>query len=358
MKKIKYITFALLFLLSPMMASAQLYAIRDSIANNYNFWLYVPNGYKDNRAARAAARKNETDSLAKQVGKPLPIVLFLHGRSLSGTNLYLVRKYGTLDALTAGRKINAVVIAPQVKHGDWWRPNRLMEIIKWVSKRYDVDETRIYVLGMSLGGYGTIDFAATYPDKTAAAMAFCGGASSRKPEALKNLNKVPLWIMHGTADVDVPVSESRRVRDAMLQDDKNLPLLRYDEFEGAGHSIFARTFYTNEAYEWLFKHSTADSVRTVDRTVQIPITRLQRPNAYAGLKFHSVNLKVVDPLGVGTVPKTIPSNKPVAKYHTITSGDTLGHLAIKYKTTVRKLCELNKMKDTDILKLGKKLRVQ
>jgi LysM repeat protein len=96
----------------------------------------------------------------------------------------------------------------------------------------------------------------------------------------------------------------------------------------------------------------------VDRTVQIPISRIERPNAYAGLRFHSVNLKVIDPLGVGTVQKTTPTNKVVAKYHTVTSGDTLGHLAIKYKTTVRKICELNKMKETDILKLGRKLRVQ
>ena len=348
--------FLLLLMLWPVAASAQLYALRDSVANGYNFWLYVPKNYKDCRAERLAALSDTTTVQRDTTRRrPMPIVLFLHGRSLSGTNLYTVRKYGTLDALTTGRKIDALIIAPQVKFDDWWRPHRLMNVVRWVSERYDVDSTRLYVLGMSLGGYGAIDFAAAYPDKTAAAMAFCGG-STRKDSELKKLNRVPLWIMHGTADRDVPVKEARRVRQAMEEDNSELPLLRYDEFEGAGHSVFARAFYLNETYDWLFKHSTADSVRVVDRTIKIPISRMSRENAYVGLKFGSVKLKVVDPQGEGVVPKDLP--QPQAKYHIIKQGDTLGHLAIKYKTTVRKICALNKINENTILKLGKKLRVQ
>ena len=88
-----------------MVCSAQLYAMRDSVQNGYNFWLYLPDGYQDMRQERMA-KPNSDD-----VKDPMPIVLFLHGRSLSGTDLYTVRKYGTIDAIKRGRKINAVVIA-------------------------------------------------------------------------------------------------------------------------------------------------------------------------------------------------------------------------------------------------------
>lgn len=405
MKKILLV--ALIFALSPFSLSAQkLYAIDNTTANGYNFWLYVPGGYNDHRAER------EQGSVEKKLPAPLPIVVFLHGRSLSGTDLSKVRKYGTLDALAAGRKINAIVIAPQVTMSDWWRPNKIMSLINWVADNYDVDTSRIYVLGMSLGGYGAIDFAAAYPKETAAAMAFCGG-TTRKPADLACLNQVPLWIMHGTADAAVPVSESRKVRDAMKAANAEMPRLRYDEFVGANHSIFARTFYTGEAYEWLFKHSTNDASRPVDRTVQIPHSRLSS-QPYRGLNMrgrstaftfttksvaipetstlkksrkapsksssssskqesqvetatnksvqttHSAQTdKVAQTTKTTKANKTTKttSSKPKYDYHTIVAGDTLTKLAKKYNITIKQLCEWNDITETSLIKIGQKLIV-
>lgn len=413
MKKI--VLFALLFLLSPLASTAQqLFAVKNTTPNGYNFWLYVPGGYKDHRDER---QKNGD----KKTPEALPIVIFLHGRSLSGTDLNKVRKYGTLDALAAGRKINAIVIAPQVKMNDWWRPNRVMSLVNWVADNYDVDTSRIYVLGMSLGGYGALDFAAAYPKETAAAMAFCGG-STRKPAELANLNEVPLWIMHGTADNLVPISESRRVYNAMKSANANTPRLRYDEFAGANHSIYARVFYTSEAYEWLFKHSTTDASRKVDKTVQIPHSRISS-QPYRGLNMggrstafavkhktvtvpetstlkqtpkasskssksseeststestateskttekaaetkatskstHKATEKSTDKSSKSTTKSTTKSSKTTEKYHTITSGDTLSGLAVKYNTTVKQLCEWNNITETTLLQLNQKLRVK
>lgn len=361
----------------PMLSSAQMYAMRDSVSNGYNFWLYVPEGYEDCRVERAKG--------SEEVSKPKPVVIFLHGRSLSGTDIYKVRKYGTLDALWRGRKIDAVVIAPQVNHGDWWRPERVMNVVDWVAKRYDVDLTRVYVLGMSLGGYGAIDVAAAYPDRIAAAIGLCGGSTKRTSE-LGALNKVPLWIMHGTADASVAVSASRRVRDGM-KEAGSTSRLRYDEHAGAGHSIYARTFYLPEAYEWLFKHSTTDKNRPVDKSVKIPYSRFS--NAYSGLPRGGGKVTIIDPPtkantkgryieNVESAANTKASkaaqkseNKESKKessassdevvssgeYHTVVEGDTLGHIAKKYGTTVDKLCELNDMEKTDILRLGVKIRV-
>lgn len=348
----------LILTILPSIASAQVYAMRDSVKNGYDFWLYVPTDYSDNRVQRLEAG----DSI--EVAKPLPVILFLHGRSLSGSNLNKVREYGVIDALWRGRDIDAIVIAPQVNHGNSWRPESVLNIIEWVSQRYDVDSTRLYVMGMSLGGYGTLDFAATYPDRVAAAVAMCGGAS-RNAATLQQLNEVPLWIMHGTADAAVSVSESRKVRDAMLQGNDSLPRLRYDEHVGANHSVYARVFYIEEIYEWLMKHSTTDENRPVDMSVQIPYTRFSNAKtAYEGLPRNGGKVQFIDPSTTASASATSSQNSTTSstttnyQYHTIVSGDTLGHIAAKYGTTVKSICELNNMKKTDILRIGKKLRVK
>lgn len=391
MRKVILLILVVLGTLMSTRSSAQLYAMRDSVQNGYNFWLYLPDGYEDTRDERIANPNN------KDAKEPLPIVVFLHGRSLSGTNLSTVRKYGTIDAVKRGRKVNAVVIAPQVNHGDWWRPERVMNVVEWVSKRYDVDTTRLYVLGMSLGGYGTLDFAAAYPDRTAAAIALCGG-STKKNSQLGQLNEVPLWIMHGTADASVAVSESRRIKKAMEEANHNTPRLRYDEWVGANHGIYARVFYMNEAYEWLFKHRTTDKNRPVDRSVAIPTSLFN--NVYSGLPRGGIALQVYDPPTKSTTKgrymdksAPLPENKnketekseksdersdnsvkkqeksnnaktqtttatSQALYHTIEEGDTLGHIAAKYDTTVKALCELNDIDKSAILSIGKQLKIK
>lgn len=379
-----------LLLLLPAVCSAQLYAMRDSVPDSYNFWLYVPKCTTPTpeptpapeptpeptikrptpltaNEAIALSRTWRFDEIAKyrdsMATKPqplpcptvehrgLPIVVFLHGRSLCGTDLYRVRRYGTLDALTMGCKVDAVVIAPQNRGDSWWKPERVMRIVDWVAERHDVDTTRLYVLGMSLGGYGAIDFAAAYPDRTAAAIGLCGGASGND---LDGLTELPLWIMHGTADRDVPVSASRRVRDAVVKADTT-NLMRYEELQGVGHSLLARVFYLHETYDWLFKHSTTDSPRTVNRDIEISINRLN--NAYKGLKLRSVALDVRDPQGNRAVSSTNEKTSG-AEWHTIKEGDTLGHIAIRYNTTVKRLCALNGISEKSILRLGKKLRVR
>jgi hypothetical protein len=154
-----------LFLLSSFYTyvfSQDLVPMRGKIKGGYDFWLYEPKGW-------------EADSIQK------PLVVFLHGASLCGRNLDRVRRYGTLDALDRGRMIDAFVLAPQ-NPGGAWKPSMIMDAVNWVSENYQVDTNRIYVLGMSLGGYGTIDFAATYPDKIAAAMAICGGGTVKNLE--------------------------------------------------------------------------------------------------------------------------------------------------------------------------------
>lgn len=206
-----------------------------------------------------------------------PLVIFLHGKSLCGTHLDKVKRYGTINAIERGRELDAFVIAPQ-NPGGAWDPAKIMNIVEWAQHHYNIDPTRIYVLGMSLGGHGTLDFAAAYPDKVAAAMALCGGNAYKDVE---NLNKVPLWIVHGTADTAVSISGSDRLVQALKADDPETPRLHYDRVRGMNHSKPARFFYLTQTYDWLFSHRLNDKDRPIRET--FAVTDALMNNAYAGL---------------------------------------------------------------------------
>ncbi|MBR2429657.1 MAG: LysM peptidoglycan-binding domain-containing protein [Alistipes sp.] len=331
----------LVILLQPLLATAQLQAMRDKA--QYDFWLYLPDDYKEGANTKRAKRD------------AMPIVLFLHGRSLCGNDLNRVLEYGPLDALKRGLDIEAVIVAPQ-NPGGWWSPERVMSVVEWVEKHYNVDSSRLYVLGMSLGGYGTLDFAATYPNKVAAAMALCGGSTLRD---LGTLREVPLWIMHGTADKDVPVDASRRVKRLMRQEGKT-PRLRYQELIGVNHSLLTRVFYLEESYEWLFKHSTKGR-RKVNRW--ITITRGDMKHAYEGLTRGSVKYEIIDSHTTtkkrGTKDDNSVTTTPAPEgYYIVKQGDTLWRIATNNDLTVEELCKLNKMKSTDVIHPGDRLKVK
>ena len=246
----------IILMLAGQIAFGQLITHYGVVKDGYNFWVALPDGCAP------------TDTTK------IPAVVFLHGRSLCGTNLNNVLKYGTLDALKyTGLNIPAVIIAPQ-NPGSAWNPKKLMNVLEWATDHYPVDTNRVYVLGMSLGGYGTVDFAGTYPDRIAAAMALCGGGTLRD---YSGLTKVPLWIIHGYADAAVSWTESDKVVRKMASSG-DTTRLRYDFMSGVNHGKLARCFYLQKTYDWLFSHSLTDSTRTLNRDCSISTSDLD--NAY------------------------------------------------------------------------------
>jgi len=226
----------------PMMAQTvekgEFKTVTDLSPDGYRFWVYTPAEYEHG-------------------GHPLPLIIFLHGASLCGNNLQRVRRYGVLDAIDRGKIIPTLVVAPQ-NPGGAWSPRKINELLEWTKRNYAVDTTRVYVLGMSLGGYGTMDFVAAYPEKVAAAMALCGGCSTSD---VSGLGKVPLWIMHGTGDRAVSVKQSQKVVEKLQQTGQD-KLLRYSWLPGASHGFLARLFYLQKTYDWLFAHSLHDNPRS------------------------------------------------------------------------------------------------
>ena len=198
-----------------------------------------------------------------------------------------VRRYGPLDAIVKGRDIDALTIVPQ-NPGGAWNPKKIMDMLDWVKKNYPCDSNRVYVLGMSLGGYGTMDVCATYPDRIAAGMALCGGCSYKDVSGLGNL---PFWIIHGTADRAVPVKQSKVVVDKLVKDGKDTRLI-YDWWKGANHGTPARVFYLKKTYQWLFSHSLSDKDRPVNRNISITMSDLGR--AYGDVNRNAPQPELID----------------------------------------------------------------
>lgn len=251
MKKILFTIF-LAFSALHMSAYDFLRPVKDSIPNGYNFWVYTPIDYFYSQ-------------------EHTPVIIFLHGASLCGRNLNRVRRYGPLDAIVKGREIEALTIVPQ-NPGGAWNPKKIMDVLDWVKRNYACDTTRVYVLGMSLGGYGTMDVCATYPDRIAAGMAFCGGSSLKD---VSGLGKLPFWIIHGTADRAVPIKQSKVVVEKLKESGNDTRLL-YDWWQGANHGAPARLFYLRKTYEWLFSHSLLDKDRPVNRYISIRYEDLRK----------------------------------------------------------------------------------
>lgn len=251
MKKILFTIF-LAFSALHMSAYDFLRPVKDSIPNGYNFWVYTPIDYFYSQ-------------------EHTPVIIFLHGASLCGRNLNRVRRYGPLDAIVKGREIEALTIVPQ-NPGGAWNPKKIMDVLDWVKRNYACDTTRVYVLGMSLGGYGTMDVCATYPDRIAAGMAFCGGSSLKD---VSGLGKLPFWIIHGTADRAVPIKQSKVVVEKLKESGNDTRLL-YDWWQGANHGAPARLFYLRKTYEWLFSHSLLDKDRPVNRDINIRYEDLRK----------------------------------------------------------------------------------
>lgn len=183
-----------------------------------------------------------------QTKEKLPILIFLHGKSLSGTDLNRVKRYGVLRAIEKGRKINAIIVAPQLASGSW-NPDKVLEILNFVQKNYDTDTKRVYVCGMSLGSYGTMHFVGKYPDRVTAAVSICGGGNTA--DACR-LAKVPIWIQHGDKDFIVHMRESQKIYNAIKKCDEKADVT-LTIIPGGNHSNVENLFHQDAMYDWMFK---------------------------------------------------------------------------------------------------------
>jgi len=201
-----------------------------------------------------------------------PIILFLHGAGERGTDGLMQTQVGIATAIRNDRsRFPAIVVMPQcLKEHSWNKPDMEEEValaaLAAAAKEFKGDRKRTYLTGLSMGGYGSWALAAAYPNKFAAVVPICGGIltpddarkqadSDRIPylEAAKKIGtKLPIWVFHGDADPDIPVSESRHMVEALKAAGADV---RYTEYPGVGHKSWDKAYADPELMTWLLSKS-------------------------------------------------------------------------------------------------------
>lgn len=196
-----------------------------------------------------------------------PLVIFLHGAGERGNDNEVQIKHISelfLDTRNRG-KYPCYLIAPQCPKKQFWadykrksegvvlseKPTRpaqmVLELIEQAMKEFPIDPSRIYITGLSMGGYGTWDLIARYPKKFAAAVPICGGGS---PKTASRIKDIPIWAFHGALDATVPPQESRKMIHA-IQDAGGLP--GYTEYPDIEHNSWVNAYKEPHLIHWLFK---------------------------------------------------------------------------------------------------------
>ena len=177
-----------------------------------------------------------------------PLMLFLHGAGERGDRLDSVKIHGPPKLIENGRQFPFIILSPQCPTDQWWSVEVLDVLIKDVCKHYRVDEDRIYVTGLSMGGYGTWALALEYPNRFAAIAPICGGGNPLKARILKHL---PIWVFHGAKDDVVDIQRSKEMVEALKEVGGNVKFTVYPE---AGHDSWSETYSNPELYEWFLEH--------------------------------------------------------------------------------------------------------
>lgn len=184
--------------------------------------------------------------------KDFPLILFLHGSGETGTDGERQIKVGLASAIKKKDNFPFLAVFPQSQKGGWQAKSnegkRAMSILAEVEKSYKVDSKRIYLTGLSMGGYGTWSLALAHPNRWAAIAPICGGGDPANADKIKD---IPCWCFHGDADTAVNVKKSRDMIDA-LKKAGGSP--RYTEYEKVGHNSWDRAYATAELYDWFLKH--------------------------------------------------------------------------------------------------------
>jgi predicted peptidase len=183
--------------------------------------------------------------------KDYPVILFLHGSGSSGDDGQKQAKGGLAGAIRKKADFPCIVVFPQSQKKTWQAKSddakRALSILAEVQKSYKTDSKRVYLTGLSMGGFGTWSLAAAHPDRWAAIVPICGGGSPATAEKIKD---IPCWCFHGDADPTVKVSQSRTMIEALK---KTGAMPRYTEYPGVGHNSWDQAYADKELYEWLFK---------------------------------------------------------------------------------------------------------
>lgn len=198
-----------------------------------NYLLYLPADYK-------VGNKN------------YPLILFLHGAGERGDDLELVKIHGIPKIVEQQKDFPFIAISPQCPADRWWVDPWLLEalngLLDEIVQNYRVDTNRIYLTGLSMGGFGTWALAIAHPERFAAIAPICGGGM---PWMAYRIKDVPVWAFHGAQDPVVPLQRTEEMVDALKRLNAPVKLTVYPD---AGHDSWSQTYSNPELYQWFLAH--------------------------------------------------------------------------------------------------------
>lgn len=176
-----------------------------------------------------------------------PLVIYLHGGSQGGKDLSKLKTYGLPCLVAQGREFNFIIASPQCPDGKFWSTETWFDsLYADLTTRYRIDPKRVYLTGISMGGYGTWSTAIAYPDRFAAIVPLCGGGDSTQ---VCRIGQLPVWTFHGTADEIISITETERLVRQLSRCGGNV---KFTRLENEGHGI--QHLYENPAlYDWLLR---------------------------------------------------------------------------------------------------------
>lgn len=181
-----------------------------------------------------------------------PLILSLHGAAARGENPAEILKEGLPSAIEDGMDYPFVVVSPLCPEQTWWSDHILAidVLLKEVGDRYTVDRNRIFVTGVSMGGYGVWHLGAAYPDRFAGLVPVSGGAAwfYGFPERARTISQVPIWVFHGEADPIVPLREATILVDEMKESGGNI---KFSVVPNGGHDIWKQVYRQPDLIEWM-----------------------------------------------------------------------------------------------------------
>jgi predicted peptidase len=209
----------------------------------FRYWIYFPDALI---GAPKSTPKKET----------FPLVLFLHGGGEGGDNPSKVKKHGLPKLIAQGKSFPFILVAPQnPSETQFWDDQALVGLLDEIEKKHPINRSRIYLTGMSRGGYGAWRLAIQNPNRFAALVPVCGGGPL---PYVKRIAHLPTWVFHGQQDTVIPISESQRLVDALKEAGGNVKFTIYPEAE---HDAWTQAYDDPELYRWMLEQKRPKHVK-------------------------------------------------------------------------------------------------
>ncbi len=217
--------------------------LEDPLTDHVNYLLYVPLSYASGPAS------------------DWPLILFLHGSEQRGDDPALLDDMALLAFAREDGDFPFVAVIPQCPRNTYWPPRIVKKVLDSVESTLRIDRNRIYLTGFSMGGFGTWQTAAAFPGTFAAIAPICGLSDLSD---VPRLAGIPIWAFHGARDVNVPVTESRKMIDTLRKSHADARLTVYPDL---AHDCWTMTYRDSRLYLWFLDHSLLEDSHIVASSV-------------------------------------------------------------------------------------------